>query len=45
MMAERKKQAPAFGRPKDWDKMTPEQRREWALGLLRAATAKADAKK
>jgi hypothetical protein len=37
------KQAPVFGRPKDWNKMTPEQRREWALGLLRAATETSEA--
>jgi hypothetical protein len=32
------KQRPVFGRPKNWDKMTPEQKHEWALSLLRAAT-------
>ena len=32
--------APVFGRPKGWANMKPEQRREWALGLLRAATEK-----
>jgi hypothetical protein len=39
------KQPPIFGRPKDWDKMTPEQKREWALGLLREATGNAEKKK
>jgi hypothetical protein len=34
------KQRPVFGRPKNWDKMTPEQKRAWALGLLRAATGR-----
>jgi hypothetical protein len=39
------KQAPVFGRPKDWDKMTPEQKREWAMDLVRAATGKAEEKR
>ena len=35
------KQRPVFGRPKDWDKMSPDQKREWALGLVRASKEKA----
>ncbi len=25
---------PVFGRPEDWDQMSDEQKKEWALGLL-----------
>lgn len=39
-MAEEKR-APVYGRPVDWDKMTPEQKRAWALEMLRAAKEKA----
>ena len=39
------KQVRVFGRPKDWDKMSPEQKREWALGLVSAAKEKAAEKK
>ncbi len=39
------KQVRVFGRPKHWDKMTPEQKRAWALGLVRAATKKTEEQK
>ncbi len=26
-----------FGKPVDWDKLTPKQKTEWALGLIRNA--------
>jgi hypothetical protein len=39
LMADEKR-GPVYGRPVDWDKMTTEQKHEWALSLLRAATEK-----
>jgi hypothetical protein len=35
-----KKEAPVFGRPKNWDKLTPEEKHQWALEMLAAATGK-----
>jgi hypothetical protein len=31
--------APVFGRPEDWDKMSDEQKKEWALGMLERVNA------